>query len=170
MQKILNSKERNQAFLKFLLFFSVTVALIVIAVYFNFRLPVKENNKLKERMTLQTQEEMKQEKFVENMDKAVMYLDSMDKDQKNIESIEMLLKGKINDLSTLEKDGYSPYARMNKLIVQRLLQLKEQKLQLYKLSDKANTLADMERKLQYTETQLNQKQQEIDQLRRGAGF
>ena len=170
MQKILNSKERNEAFLKFLLFFGITVALIIIAVYFNFRLPLKENSKLREKITLQTQEEMNQEKFTENMDKAMAYLDSLDKDPKNMESIDILLTGKIRDLATLQEKGYSPYAKMNKVIIERMIELKDQKKQLFKLSDKANTLLEMERKLQYAETQLTQKQQEIDQLRRGAGF
>jgi len=170
MQKILNSKERNEAFLKFLLFFCITVALIIIAVYFNFRLPLKENSKLREKITLQTQEEMNQEKFTENMDKAMAYLDSLDKDPKNMESIEILLTGKIRDLATLQEKGYSPYAKMNKVIIERMIELKDQKKQLFKLSDKANTLTEMEKKLQYAETQLTQKQQEIDQLRRGAGF
>ena len=56
------------------------------------------------------------------------------------------------------------------MIVERMIELKEQKKQLFKLSDKANTLSDMERKLQFAETQLSQKQQELDQLRKGAGF
>lgn len=170
MQKILNSKERNEAFLKFLLFFGITVALIIIAVYFNFRLPLKENSKLREKITLQTQEEMNQEKFTENMDKAMVYLDSLDKDPKNIESIDILLSGKIRDLATLQEKGYSPYARMNKIIVERMIELKEQKKQLFKLSDKATAFSEMENKLRYTEAQLNQKQQELDQLRKGAGF
>jgi len=170
MQKILNSKERNEAFLKFLLFFCITVALVIVAVYFNFRLPLKENSRLRERITLQTQEEMKQGKFVENMDKAMVYLDSLDKDKKNIESIDLMLNGKINDLAKLQEDGYSPYARMNKVIIEKMIELKEQKKQYIRLYEKTKDLPDIESKLRNAEAQLSQKQQELDQLRRGAGF
>lgn len=51
-----------------------------------------------------------------------------------------------------------------------MIELKEQKKQLFKLSDKATAFSEMENKLRYTEAQLNQKQQELDQLRKGAGF
>ncbi|MFT3701413.1 MAG: type VI secretion system TssO [Agriterribacter sp.] len=170
IQKILNSQERTQAFLKFLLFFFITIVLVIIAVFFNFRLPLKDNESLTERLAIQRKEEMNQEKFAENMDKALMYLDSLDKDKKNLESIDILLKGKIEDLSILQQKAFTPYGRMNKVIIEKLLELKSQKLQLIKLSDKATAMAETEQKLQNAEIQLTQKQQELDQLRKGTGF
>lgn len=170
IQKILNSQERTQAFLKFLLFFFITITLVVIAVFFNFRLPLKDNKSLRDRIAIQRQEEMSQEKFAENMDKALLYLDSLDRDKKNTESIDILLKGKIADLSILQQKTYTPYGRMNKIIVEKLIELKNQKLQLFKLTDKASAMTEIEQKLQYAETQLAEKQKEIDAMRKSAGF
>ena len=49
MQKPLNTSERSSAFWKFFLFFILSVIMVTSAVYFNFRLPHKENELLKEK-------------------------------------------------------------------------------------------------------------------------
>ena len=38
-----NAKERNIAFIKYILLFIVTTGLIILAVFFGYRLPIKEN-------------------------------------------------------------------------------------------------------------------------------
>ena len=48
--KALNAKERNRAFLKFLLFFVFTLVLVVTAIYFDFKLPLKENSYLQKQI------------------------------------------------------------------------------------------------------------------------
>ena len=42
-----NIKERRNSFLKFLLLFLITSATIVTAIFFTFKVPIKENNTLK---------------------------------------------------------------------------------------------------------------------------
>lgn len=44
---ILNKKERNSAFLLFLLMFVITTGVLIFALFFDFRLPLKENEVLK---------------------------------------------------------------------------------------------------------------------------
>ena len=134
MQQVLNNQERNQAFLKFLLFFLITIVLVIAAVYFNVRLPVVENKELQKQMTVYNQQDMSQEVFVKNMDEAVVYLDSLDKDPKNQEQIVMQLGAKIENLNKLQQKGNSPYARMNAMITYRLTEMKNQKMQLNKLT------------------------------------
>jgi len=51
MPSVLNHKERNRAFLKFLFFFIISVWLIVGAIYFDMRIPYKENDVLREQVT-----------------------------------------------------------------------------------------------------------------------
>ena len=105
MQQVLNNQERNQAFLKFLLFFLITIVLVIAAVYFNVRLPVVENKELQKQMTVYNQQDMSQEVFVKNMDEAVVYLDSLDKDPKNQEQIVMQLGAKIENLNKKKQKG-----------------------------------------------------------------
>lgn len=170
MQQVINSKERNQAFLKFLLFFLITIALAIAATYFDAQLPFTENRELQTQITVHSQEEVNQEKFVENMNQAFVYLDSLDKDLKNQDQIRMQLEGKIDDLFKLQQKGNSPYAKMNQVITYRLTELKTQKIQLLKLSDKANALASVEQKLNDCQMQLIQKEALIESLRKGSGF
>src|SRR5690606_36304007 len=54
-----NKSERKSAFFRFLLFFIITVSLIILAVYFGTRVPVKENNMLRAKL----EETIKQNKF-----------------------------------------------------------------------------------------------------------
>ena len=170
MQQVLNNQERNQAFLKFLLFFLITIVLVIAAVYFNVRLPVVANTELQKQMTVYNQQDMSQEVFVKNMDEAVVYLDSLDKDPKNQEQIVMQLGAKIENLNKLQQKGNSPYARMNAMITYRLTEMKNQKMQLNKLTGKAETLADIEKKLNDCQVQLIQKDAQLDALRKGGGF
>ena len=170
MQQVLNNQERNQAFLKFLLFFLITIVLVIAAVYFNVRLPVVENKELQKQMTVYNQQDMSQEVFVKNMDEAVVYLDSLDKDPKNQEQIVMQLGAKIENLNKLQQKGNSPYARMNAMITYRPTEMKNQKMQLNKLTGKAETLADIEKKLNDCQVQLIQKDAQLDALRKGGGF
>mgnify|MGYP006203762327 CR=1 FL=1 len=44
---ILNKKERFNAFMLFLLMFFITTGVLIAAIFFNFKLPLKENDVLK---------------------------------------------------------------------------------------------------------------------------
>ncbi len=57
MQQVLNTNDRNTAFLKFLGFFVVTVVIVVVAVYFDYRLPTRENKVLLDEVNLQRQQD-----------------------------------------------------------------------------------------------------------------
>ena len=65
MAQVLNSRERTEAFLKFLIFFIVTVILIVAAIFFNFRMPVSENTMLLKERDIHSAQETNQRKFAE---------------------------------------------------------------------------------------------------------
>jgi len=45
-----NSKDRRASFLKFLALFVITITAVLFAVYFNFKVPNKENALLKDRV------------------------------------------------------------------------------------------------------------------------
>ena len=137
MQQVLNSRERNAAFLKFLLFFIITVILIVWAIFFDFRLPTKENRSLREKVNTQIQQEADQKKFVSLMNEAVSLLDSMDKNNgSKIEQINAQLISKINnEMRALPESGNSMDKAMNKTLIEKLDELRVKKKALQSLSD-----------------------------------
>ncbi|MEO6963634.1 MAG: type VI secretion system TssO, partial [Puia sp.] len=109
MQQILNSQERNQAFVKFLVFFLLTVILVVTAVFFNYRLPVRENKMLQDEVDVQRQQEANQQKFVNRMQEAIVLLDSLDANNTNLEQINLQLNGKIAELAVLQQKDNTLY-------------------------------------------------------------
>jgi hypothetical protein len=62
-----NLKERRKTFLRFLLLFLLTVASILTAVYFNFRVPKKENKLLKTKVRIVKKEMEYQNNFFKEM-------------------------------------------------------------------------------------------------------
>lgn len=166
MIQVLNSKERNEAFLKFLLFFVITAALLITAVFFNFRLPLKENRKMQERLTIQGEREMKQQLFVQHMGKAMLWLDSLEKNPLNKDRIEMELTSNVTSMSSLQlKDG-SIFASFNDAVVKNMLELKQQKLQMIKMVDKVNSVTDLERDLRNCRADLEQRTRDLDLMQR----
>src|SRR5438093_495212 len=78
MEQILNAKIRNQAFGKFILFFVITVAIVVMAVYFNFiGVPANENQLLREKVRSYEDQTYRQEQFLTAMETSKKLIDSM---------------------------------------------------------------------------------------------
>lgn len=162
MQTVLNKKERDQAFLRFLLFFVITSVLLVTAVYFNFSIPFSENRRLQGSLALQNEMEMKQRAFVSSLSEALVLIDSLDKTPAMKDNLDILIKGKITTLSKLQTRDGSQYAAMNDVLIQRLLELKEKKLQVINLSDRAGDLVTLREKLQMCNDELDRKSRELN--------
>ncbi len=157
MQQILNTQDRNQAFLKFLVFFVVTVALVVLAIYFDFRLPVRENKVLLDEVNLQRQQDVDQSKFAGKMQECMVLLDSMDKAGVNAQQIELQLNGKLTDLNVLQLKDNTAYGIIDKAVIERLSELQQRKKEEAVLREKANRTDN-------AESQVNQLQEQIATL------
>ncbi|MEO8771054.1 MAG: type VI secretion system TssO [Ferruginibacter sp.] len=127
MQQILNIQERTQAFLKFLLFFLITVTLVVVAIYFNFRVPSKENAWLHDQLESQRTMDANQVKFVAKMDEAVILLDSLDKKDANTDLIQRSIGNIVGDMQGMVQNNKTLYDKMNKAIVFKFDELKNAK-------------------------------------------
>ena len=71
---ILNKKERTSAFLLFLLMFIITTGVLFFAVFFNYRLPLKENEVLKNENDKILAEFNFQKKFSEKIEHISVFL------------------------------------------------------------------------------------------------
>jgi DNA repair ATPase RecN len=166
MQQVLNSKERNEAFLKFLVFFLVTLILVVVAVYFNFRLPVRENKMLQDEIETQRQQDMNQTKFVARMQEAIVLLDSLGKGGPNVDQINLQLNGKLAEIAGLQPKDNNLYGKMDKAIVEKFSELQSAKRTLSALQEKADKISAMEAELNTTKSQLIQANADLDAYRR----
>jgi hypothetical protein len=172
MQQVLNSQERNQAFLKFLLFFLVTVVLIITAVFFNFRLPVRENKMLQSEVDIQRTQDVSQQKFVGLMQDAVRLLDSLDKPGTNVEQINLQLNSKIHDLAGIEQNENTIYGKMDKIIIDKFVELQQAKKNLQDSKSNLSKQANVQSDLDKCQAQNIELQASLDRYRKAtpAGF
>ena len=78
--KPLNIQERQKAFQRFLLFFILTVAVIVTAIFFGVKIPYAENEKLQEQLSIVDKENRFREDFSRAMAEAQSLLDTVNMD------------------------------------------------------------------------------------------
>ena len=168
MQQVLNANDRNQAFLKFALFFVVTLILVIVAVYFDYRLPVRENKMLQEEIDQQRQADFNQGKFVATLQDASVLLDSLDKPGTNATQINLQLVQKLGDLNALQDNDNSLYGKMDRIIVNKLLNLSDAKKMLQTQSENENKMSHMRSDLKDARDQLQQAQADLDAYRRSA--
>jgi hypothetical protein len=166
MLKALNAKERNRAFLKFLLFFLLTLVLVVTAIYFDFKLPLKENSYLQKEIDQQRQIEHNQENFVNTMNDAVKLLDSLDKPGTDMTQINAQLEQKLLELDGLKQKDFSAYGKMDKAIVEKFLDLGRAKPKLRKLEEDENKIVQLKADLNEASTKLEEAQTALDAYRR----
>ena len=147
MQQILNSQDRTRAFLKFLLFLLITIALVVTAIYFNFRVPVKENKWLQSELEDKRIENANQEIFVSKMEEAVVLLDSLDKNGSNNDLVKSRLSSIIGEMQTLGPNNKTIYGKMNKAIVEKFTTLNTAKIKLISLDGSDEKITELNNKL-----------------------
>jgi Type VI secretion system, TssO len=167
MQKALNANERNRAFIKFFLFFLLTVVLIVTAIYFDFRMPLRENDYLQKELDLQRQVEFNQGNFVSTMQQAVTLLDSLDKQGTDAIQINAQLEQRLTELTGLQQKDYSTYGKLDKAIVERFWQLYHAKTGLLKLNDDENLISKLKSDLGECRNNLQQDEAALDGYRHG---
>ena len=162
-----NVKERRNSFLKFLLLFIVTVGTIVTAVYFNFKVPTKENDLLKQEAVSIKKEREFQNDFSNEMLGVKKLFDSLNVPSTNKNYVNTLISSKLADLqkkipikdSTYRYDMYVNIVKLN-------LDLLNAKERLYELRDAESTIKEYKETLESCKDDYKQIQREIDVFRR----
>jgi len=88
---ILNKKERTSAFLLFLLMFVITTGVLIAALFYNYKLPLKENEVLKNENDKILNEFNFQKKFSEKIEHISVLVDSLDKSPENFQFTEQTI-------------------------------------------------------------------------------
>lgn len=137
MSQILNKDERQKAFLKFLLFFLVTIGLVAGAIYFDFRVPVEQNKMLLKANSAQNLADDSQHEFVARMETVARLLDTT-----NIEGLTSTqINEGINELRKREKNSNPLYERMNTVLIREFMALQAEKSITRKLSEENERLS-----------------------------
>jgi hypothetical protein len=145
MLHVINSNERNQAFFKFMVFFLLTMVLIVCAVYVDFRgLPATRQKLQEERLSVQRVETQAQQQFVVQMERARVLLDSLDKSGKNQVQVDIMLVGMLADMEKLRQRDSSLNGKLNSEIVDSFVELQQLKKENAKLHELAMRARDLE--------------------------
>jgi hypothetical protein len=168
MPSVLNSRERNRAFLKFLFFFVISVWLIVGAVYFNMRVPHKENQVLREQVMRYRTQSLAQEKFVSSMDQAKVLIDSLKQPGVNSMYLNQQIAAKLRELTDLQYKDSSMYSRMNKNVLDLYLRYQDATNKMVSMGDLPKQLEDYKSRYEQTQRDLDQAKRDIDLLRRAS--
>lgn len=157
-----NSKERQTAFLKYLLLFLVTVLTIVFAIYFNYKVPNKENDLLKTQIKSVEKEMEFQNNFSDEMRAVKSMIDSLDIPGQNISYQNSLVSAKLVELQKTIPSKDSTYRYdMYTNIVNIYVELQDTKGELRSLNDAKSTIDEYKEALDRCRADLKQTERDL---------
>lgn len=99
--KPLNVQDRQRAFQRFLLFFILTIAVIITAVFFGLRIPYAENEKLQEQLAIVDKENHFRNDFSLAMSEAQSLLDTVNMDPQKSGLLDGRITQKIQEMDAM---------------------------------------------------------------------
>lgn len=139
---ILNKKERYSAFMLFLGMFAVSAGVLIFALFFNFKLPVKENEVLRTENEGMIKQFNYQQKFSDEFKNITKLLDSMQKTPERATYIEQNIGQKLGDLSKEIPDDTLSSKLYDRIII-NVQDLVNSKKNLIQYSDSKNAIEQL---------------------------
>lgn len=162
-----NNKERSNSFFKFLILFVVTVTMILVAVYFNFKIPKKENKLLREQVEVIDKEMKYQSDFFSEMQILKQMIDSLDVPGQNTSYKNSLISTQIVDLQkNIPPKGPSHIYEMHMAIIELYVELQTATDKLNSLKDAEITIANYKEAYENCSNDLTQIERELYIARR----
>ena len=159
MATVINARERSTAFWKFIFFFVISTALVTGAIYFDMRIPSKDNEVLREQVSRYRIQSMAQEKFVQAMDDSKNLIDSLRRPGANQLYLNQQIAARIRSLSDLQYKDSSMFSRLNKNVIDVFLRYQE-------ATNKAVSMGDLPRQLEDYKARYEESQRDLDNARR----
>jgi hypothetical protein len=97
----INTTERRKAFSNFLIFFLITMALVIAAIMFSIQVPFKKNEQLLKQMDAVDKERMFAQKFEINTNDLMRLFDSLNKKDVNVTLVDGKIEEKIKQMSAM---------------------------------------------------------------------
>lgn len=161
--KSLNVKERRKAFISFFLLFLLTSSLVVTIVFFNFKVPEKENKYLHNKLIYLKLEEKNLTLFANEMEKVKSLIDSIGIKGTNVEFTEQLITTNLALMTNnyVKKDS-SLHSKMYSNIISTYMDLEYAKLELLNLEDAKTDIEDYIKLVEELREDLDEKQRALD--------
>jgi len=153
--KPLNTEERKKSFTSFLLFFLVTVILIIGAVYFGMQIPFKQNERLKAQVAHYQQEQAFADNFSQQMNETTILLDSVNKNGTQATIVDGLISNNIKSLNASILTDSSANKELYQNMVQTLNQLQLAKTGLRNSSGNDQDAAKLQQELSQAKSELS---------------
>jgi len=163
--QVLNRQERSVSFIWFLLFFIVTVGLFVLAVFFNYQVPARENASLRKELTSFREEQAFQAEFLQKLDKVKHNLDSINLPNQNANYMDQVIAASLAEMrNSIPKDAVTHYGLYDN-IVQNCLSLQQTKQQLRELQNAQQSIAGLKEQVADLNSKLEGKSRDLDNCR-----
>jgi hypothetical protein len=166
--KSLNVKQRRKAFISFLLLFLLTSSLVVLIVFFNYKVPEKENNYLHNRLNYLNIEAQQTLNFAEKMDQVKGLIDSIGIKGTNVDYTEQLISTKLALMRAKYVAEDSTSNGMYNNIILTYLELKEAKIELLNLEDTKSDIETYVNTIEELKDNLEETQRDLDIYRHNA--
>lgn len=166
MEHLLNAKLRNQAFGKFIVFFVLTIGIIVTAVYFDFSIRSKETNLLREKIRNFENQMYHQEQFIVLMDTAKNLIDSMGKSAQFNPLLDREIADKLKTIRNSGDQGKGIYGTMNKEIFNLFYDYSELNKKLLQSKNAIQQVEKLKNELGQSETRRIEAERSLDIFRR----
>ncbi|MBN2484900.1 MAG: hypothetical protein JXB34_02895 [Bacteroidales bacterium] len=163
--KPLNNSERNKAIFRFVILLTITIVIIIMAIFFDHRVPTVENRYLRSQIK-NTERLIEQEEiFAKKMGKIKSLIDSMGQKGVNSDYIGQLISANLAEMQTsLPSDSTFRHA-MYINIIQTYLELKNAKASLIGLGDVQKELEEYSLLVDKYRADLEQVHRDLDLCR-----
>lgn len=102
-----NKEERSKAFLNFMLFFIITIAIIITTVFFSVQVPFKQNDQLLKQMNAFENERMILDSFSSKMQETMSLLNNANSASENDFITESAIKNNLTEMLKMISDSIS---------------------------------------------------------------
>ncbi len=163
--KPVNKSERNKAIFKFLLMLALTVGIIVVAVFFDYKVPSVENRYLHTQMEKTDKLMDIESDFAIKMDRIKSLIDTMDQPGVNAEYVEQLISARLAEMQTTLPSDSTFRHSMYTNIIQTYLELKNAKASLLELDGVQKELEEYSELVDRYRQDLEQAHRDLDLYR-----
>ena len=163
----INRRERKKAFMSFLLFFVITIGIIVTSIFFSFQVPLKENDKLRKEVNIAEEEKVFMQGFEIKMQETVSLLDSVNLSS-NPYRIENKIQNNIKDLTAYIDDAPAFVKGICNQVIDNLSNLRLAKEQLRNFAKNTNDTEKKDQQIRDLTDQLNKCNQMLNEYARPA--